>query len=170
LGEAVARTLSIPWSDLDPIVLDQLGCQSVSEAFERHGEAAWRKVEAEALVAALDEPGPGVLSLGGGVPTSPRAASAIRHAQARRRAVVALLHPGEGELVRRLAAGRGDRPRLGEGDADEVRRLASSRLPLYRSLADAVVDTRRPPPECVDALSWLMLRGRGSVPEHPPVG
>jgi shikimate kinase len=154
LGQAAAGALEHAFQDLDPLTLARLGRESVAEAFDRDGEAAWRRAESEALHDILRR-GTGVLALGGGTPTAPGAAARIRQAQLERRVVVALLHPGETELVRRLSLGRGDRPRLAASDAAEVARNCAERLPLYRSLADGVIDTRQPEDACVRRLCEL---------------
>ena len=170
LGEAVALSLGVTCQDLDALALARLGCASVSEAFERHGESEWRAAESASLLGVLEAPTLGVLSLGGGAATTPAAAAAIRSAQASRRAVVALLHPGEEELVRRLGRGRGDRPRLARDDAAEVRRLSTDRLPLYRSLADASVDTRLPMSACTRRLVAITRLGRWAWPSRSAIG
>lgn len=159
LGQLAAHSLRLPFQDLDPLALRRLGCDTVTEAFERFGEARWRRAESEALEDALRD-GSGVLALGGGSPTAPGAAAAIRAAQSTDRARVALLHPGERELIRRLTAARGDRPRLAPDDAAEVMRLSRERLPLYLSLADAVIDTRLEPEACLRRLTALVTTGR----------
>jgi shikimate kinase len=151
LGQTLAKAAGVTWTDLDPHTLGLLECSSVHEAFERHGEAGWRQAEARALDMVMDA-GHGVISLGGGTPTAPAAAAAIRAAQARGHAMVALLDPGPRELVRRLAGSRGDRPALAKDDREEVRRLGSARLPLYRSLADLTVDSGLSPARCVERL------------------
>jgi len=150
--------MGVTFNDLDPLALARLGRDSVTQAFEIDGEPAWRQAEAAALEQALQ--GAGVLALGGGTPTAPGAAARIRAAQASGCVRVALLHPGEAELVRRLRSGRGDRPRLDADDAAEVARLSIERLPLYRSMADAVIDTRADESACVGRLCALVTGGR----------
>lgn len=170
LGHAVAQAIGLPFRDLDPLALARLGAPSVTAAFEHVGEAGWRKAEADALHDALNDGLGGVIALGGGTPTAPGAAARIRRAQADGRAVVALLHPGDQELVRRLASSRGDRPRLASDDQAEVRRLGAERLPLYRSLADACLDTQLPQADCVGRLSSLLRTGRWPWPSSPASG
>ena len=167
LGKAVAEAIGTSWADLDPLALAELGCRSVTEAFETHGETGWRRAETSCLLRALQEGSLGVLSLGGGAATSAAAASAVRTARSSGRAVVALLHPGQDELIRRLATGRGDRPRLARDDVREVQAMSAARLPLYRSLADLCVDTRRPPRDCVARLRDLTRHGRWGWPSRP---
>ena len=170
LGEAVASSMGVAWRDLDTMALDRLGCSSVSEAFEKHGEPGWRDAESSSLLRVLETPTLGVLSLGGGAATTPAAAVGIRAAQASGHAVVVLLHPGHDELVRRLAQGRGDRPRLARDDDAEVRHLSAARLPLYRSIADACVDTRMPRSACVERLAAITRLGRWTWPSRPATG
>ena len=170
LGQAVTKAVALPFRDLDPLALTRLGAASVGEAFERHGEAGWRRAESEALHEALQDARGGVLALGGGSPTAPGAASLIRASQSKGASVVALLHPGPDELIRRLGATRGDRPRLDTDDHAEVRRLSEERLPFYRSLADATVDTRRPASACVTRLAALLRTSRWPWPSSPASG
>ena len=167
LGAAVAARLGVAFQDLDTLVLARLEARSVTEAWQVHGEAGWRQAEAEALAAHITSGTSGVLSLGGGTPTAPGAAACIRSAQAMGHATLALLDPGEDELARRLHAGRGDRPKLGADAAEEVARLRAGRLPLYRSMADALIDTRLPESDCVTRLAELLSRGRWPWPSTP---
>lgn len=134
----------------------RLGARSVGDAWRDHGEAAWRQAEATAFAACMDGVTTGVLSLGGGTPTAPGVAARIRAAQAAGQVTLALLDPGEDALIDRLRASRGDRPELGDDPADEVARLRRARMPLYRSMADAIIDTRMPPEWCVERLAALL--------------
>lgn len=164
LGTASARAVGAPFEDLDARVLTLLGCTSITEAFERHHESGWRRAEGRALSEAMHASEGGVLAVGGGTPTAPGACEAIRAAQVEGWLRVALLHPGNETLTRRLSLHRGDRPRLAADDAAEVARLADARLPLYRSLADITVDTRHPAGHCVARLSALLTNGRWQFP------
>lgn len=64
IGVLLARTLSLPFIDLDELIVDSQG-QSISSIFETYGESYFRKVETRLLWQALDSP-PSVLALGGG--------------------------------------------------------------------------------------------------------
>lgn len=87
---------------------------------------------------------------------APGVADILQSAKARGQICVALLDPGESELAARLANNRGDRPLLhaaasGDAAADaaaEVHALFESRMPLYRALADVIVDTTQSEAEC----------------------
>lgn len=170
LGLATARSVTCPFEDLDQRVLQALDCATVTQAFERHGEQGWRTAEGQALREAMQQPDARVLAVGGGTPTAPGAAAAMREAQRAGWLRVALLHPGPRELARRLTAHRGDRPRLGADDADEVARLCHQRLPLYRSIADITVDTRQPADACVARLGDLLTGGRWTFPRPAASG
>ena len=170
LGRAAAEAMSIAFRDLDPLTLSRIGAASVHEAFARVGEPGWRRAEAEALAAAMEDGVGGVLALGGGTPTAPGAATTIRHAQAAGVARVALLDPGPQALLQRLSTGRGDRPALADDDRLEVMRLGAERLPLYRSLADATIDTRLPERDGVRRLCMLLTTGRWPWPSSTASG
>ncbi len=64
-GPLLASRLGWPFVDLDALIEEREGA-SVSDLFQRLGEAGFRKAERRALLAALEQPGPLVLSTGGG--------------------------------------------------------------------------------------------------------
>ena len=161
LGPIAARQLGLEFMDLDDAVLQHLGATNVTHAFHDMGEAAWRNAERVELARLLARQQECVLSLGGGTPTAPGVADMLHAAKARGDIFIALLDPGECELATRLTNNRGDRPLLntdsasGDAAADaaaEVRALCASRMPLYRALADVIVDTKESEPACVTTL------------------
>lgn len=77
LGEEVSRRLGRPFRDLDRELETSLGT-SIASYFAEEGEEAFRKHEAVASVAALREPTPSVLALGGGAIQSPAVREALR--------------------------------------------------------------------------------------------
>ena len=161
LGPIAARQLGLEFMDLDDAVLQHLGATNVTHAFHDMGEAAWRNAERVELARLLAQQQPCVLSLGGGTPTALGVADMLHAAKARGDIFIALLDPGECELATRLTNNRGDRPLLntvsasGDAAADaaaEVRALCASRMPLYRALADVIVDTKESEPACATTL------------------
>ena len=161
LGSIVATHLQQDFVDLDHKILQKLGATSVTKTFHDIGEAAWREAERVELTSLLAAKEACVLSLGGGTPTAPGVSDLLQTAKARNEIFIALLDPGETELVNRLTNNRGDRPLLnatkasGDGAADaasEVRALFESRMPLYRSLANVIVDTNESEPVCAKTL------------------
>jgi len=69
IGSLLARQLGWRFADLDTLIERAAG-HAITEIFERHGEAAFREVEREQLLAALGRAAefaqPTVLALGGG--------------------------------------------------------------------------------------------------------
>jgi shikimate kinase/3-dehydroquinate synthase len=128
LGAEVAQRLARRFADLDREVERSTG-ESVPELFEMRGEAAFRALEAEATIAALQRERPAVLALGGGAIETPEVRRAL-HAPALR------------VLVDVDAATAWERSR-GAGrplarDEEPFRALFEQRQPLYRESADAV--------------------------------
>lgn len=81
VGALVARAIGRPFVDLDARVETVAGA-SVPELFRTRGEAAFRRLEHEALLAALREPG-AVIAAGGGWAVGPGHLEAARAAGAR---------------------------------------------------------------------------------------
>ena len=65
VGPLVAQQLGLPFVDLDERISLQAG-RSVPAIFQANGEAGFRRLERETLLAALAEGQPMVLALGGG--------------------------------------------------------------------------------------------------------
>src|SRR5262245_38990890 len=65
VGRLVAGRLGTTWVDLDDRIVSETGV-SIAELFDRDGEPAFRRREAEALDVALDSRA-GVISCGGGI-------------------------------------------------------------------------------------------------------
>jgi shikimate kinase/3-dehydroquinate synthase len=126
-GEEVARRLARPFRDLDRDLEAQLRT-SVAQFFAEEGEAAFRKREAVATVAALRDPTPGVLALGGGAITSP----AVREALREHAVTVHLEVDAETAWAR---ARESDRPLARERAAFLA--LYEQRAPVYADVADA---------------------------------
>lgn len=153
VGALVAASVGRPFIDLDQRTLSLLGAPTVAHAWRDAGEHAFRAAEARALADAL-RLGSAVLALGGGTPTAPGAADALRAARARNAARVIYLHAEPEALRARLAASPGDRPSLtGKGTLEEIYDLSAARDPLYRSLADLVLDASRPAQDNADAIA-----------------
>lgn len=154
LGPMLADALGKPFVDLDTCTahtlrrahkLDQ--DTSISDLFSTLGEAAFRAAEVAELerVLAVDSPKP-VLALGGGTPTAPGAEALLRSAQADSQttdtATLIYLRWRPETLAARLAVGdQSSRPALlGDDPSTEVPRVFAARDPLYRKLADHVIE------------------------------
>lgn len=139
LGKRLARKLKLPFFELDQLIERQAGL-ALSEIFDVHGEAYFRKVERDVLERFLDQrthEGPGaVLATGGGLVTD-RASYRLLKA----RATTVWLKARPEDHWNRVVA-QGDRRPMGENPhaMAELRGLLSARSPLYAE-AQVTVDT-----------------------------
>jgi shikimate kinase/3-dehydroquinate synthase len=127
---AAARDAGLETTEVDELMEADLG-MPIAEAFERDGEEAFRKREAEVVGALLENADGGATALGGGSVLSERVREVLgRH-------TVVLL-----EIDAAGAWGRieGTERPLATSEAD-VERLLAERLPLYEAITDAVVPT-----------------------------
>lgn len=134
VGRAAARLLNRPFIDFDTEI-EHREHATVSEIFERKGEAHFRSLE-RALTRELARSNGTVMATGGGWVTNPDS--------------VALLHSG-GRMIylrvapetalARMAAGRAKRPLLqGSDPVGTITALYNARRALYEA-ADVVIDT-----------------------------
>lgn len=149
-GRALAARLGWDFADLDGKIETMTGLP-VPQIFESEGEAAFRKMETEALKTVLQEaPGTAperqsglVLALGGGTLLRPESAELVR-----RHCVCVWLKPSADELCRRLSGQAGGRPLLA---GDELRAsictLLSERESGYRKYAGITVEVDGLSPE-----------------------
>jgi shikimate kinase len=153
VGRHLATVLSRPFTDLDEVTAGILGEERAGTALARHGEARFREAEADALERVLHER-PQVVSLGGGTPTAPRAYRLLLEARAAGLITTAYLHADCALLRARLEADPTPRPSLtGLGTIAEVEQIYARRDPLYRELADRVLDASRPVDQIVGELA-----------------
>ena len=125
---AAASEAGLETTEVDDLIERELG-MGIAEAFERHGEEAFRAREAEVVGSLLEEADGGAIALGGGSVLSERVREALsRH-------IVVWLQIDAAEAWRRIA--HSDRPLARR--AEDVTRLLAVRLPLYERLADAIV-------------------------------
>ena len=137
VGRALAPLLSLPFVDLDEEVEQQSG-RSVAEVFERGGEGTFRLAESRAL-AAVAAGRPAVVACGGGIVLDPSNRALLASS-----GVVVYLEAGIEILRARVGDGAG-RPLLRSRDDPraELQGLLADREPLYREVAEHVVDAER---------------------------
>lgn len=123
-----ARAAGLPVIEVDAVMAASFG-MPIREAFEKHGEEAFRKREAEEIGALLERADGGAIALGGGSVLSERIQAALGPH------VVVWLQVDAREAWRRIA--HSDRPLA--RSAEDVERLLAERLPIYEELADAIV-------------------------------
>lgn len=143
---ATAARLGAALVDVDAIVEQQSG-RSVAQLFAERGEAAFRVLEREATVRALEAPGDAVLALGGGAVVD----RATRRALLERATLITLRAPAA-ELARRAAADGPSRPILaGSGDpAVALEAILQARADAYAE-CHAAIETQGQTPEEIAA-------------------
>ena len=146
-GRLIARRLKRPFYDSDHEIERRCGVK-VPVIFDIEGEAGFREREAAVIagLAALEDV---VLATGGGAVLAP----ASRRLLAARGTVV-YLHAQPDALYARVRHDR-NRPLLATADPlARLRELYAQRDPLYREIADLVVDTG---PQSAQGLARLLL-------------
>ncbi|MEQ8850431.1 MAG: shikimate kinase [Phycisphaerales bacterium] len=139
-GRLIAKELGHAFVDLDDATALEMDATDAGAAIRDHGIDAFRRAEARALERELDADAT-VLALGGGTPTAPGAAQLIRNAYRRTETRVLYLRAEPETLLRRIESDETDRPALvGGPPLAEIRQLFEERDPLYRELADEVID------------------------------
>jgi len=133
VGQRLAADFTLRFVDLDTEIERRAG-MSVPELFSRHGELAFRELEArvsEELMPGSDA----VVAVGGGWMANP----AARGAWPTARTVWLAVSPAE--AARRIGSSAGSRPLLNDEDTRSVlARLLAQRLPAYGE-ATYTVDT-----------------------------
>lgn len=136
VGRLVAAQLGRPLVDSDDQVEARTG-RTVRDIWQSDGEAAFRRLESDALASALEDPIPTVVAAAGGVVLS----AENRERLAADDAVVVWLRAEPSTLAQRVAdADDGHRPLLDADPAGKLEDMARHRTSLYRSVADVIVD------------------------------
>jgi len=136
VGRQLAKRLGKTFHDADREIEGRTGV-SVAVIFDIEGEAGFRKREAEVIeqMTALEDI---VLATGGGAVLDPRNREHLKN-----RGFVIYLHAHPAVLWQRTRADK-SRPLLQGGDPRErLESLYAVRDPLYRDVADLVVETGR---------------------------
>ena len=137
IGKRLALRLGLPFVDADDEIERAAGC-SISEFFERFGEAEFRAGERRVISRLLAGP-PHILSTGGGAYMDPET-----RAMMRQHAITVWLRADLEVLYDRVKK-RTHRPLLRGGDPREIlERLMSQRYPVYAE-ADVVVESTAQP-------------------------
>lgn len=137
VGKLLAKKLGRRFLDADHVIEERCGVK-IPVIFEMEGEDGFRKREALAIKDATSK-NDLVLATGGGAVLLPENRQALSE-----RGTVIYLHANPIELFHRTRGGEG-RPLLKNGDAKKIlENLYSIRDPLYREIADHVIETGKP--------------------------
>ena len=150
IGALLAQRLGLEFVDLDNVTPMVLGAATVRDAWDRFGQDAFRNAETVALSKVLVKDGC-VVALGGGTPTAPMAADLIRDERRQNRARVIYLAATPATLRDRLSRAENvHRPSItGTDPISEVEVVLEKRDPIFRSLADRVVDVDSAAPQAI---------------------
>ena len=137
VGKLLAKKLGRRFLDADHVIEDRCGVK-ITVIFEMEGEDGFRKREAQAIKDITAEPDV-ILATGGGAVLLPENRQFLSE-----RGTVIYLHANPMELWHRTKGGEG-RPLLKNGDAKKIlENLYAIRDPLYREIADYVIETGKP--------------------------
>lgn len=137
VGRELARLMGRPWRDADEVLGAEAGMPA-GEVLRREGEPAFRAREARIASQLLCDDATFVVSLGGGAVMDPRTRQLLQ----RPCTFTVLLHAPLEVLAARIRASGVERPALTSLPlADELAELWRVREPLYREVADLVLDT-----------------------------
>lgn len=137
VGRRLAAKLGVSFRDADAEIEAAAGC-TISEIFDRFGEAAFRDGEFRVIGRLLTEP-PHILATGGGAFIDPRTRAKIKA-----NTVTVWLRASVGLLASRVNR-RDTRPLLRDGDPTEIiTRLLQEREPIYAE-ADIALDSEDGP-------------------------
>ncbi len=164
VGRLAAARLGWPFIDADTAVEEDLG-QPIRAFFAAQGEPAFRAAESTTLQRLLAGNACLVLATGGGAVLS----EANRALLAARGGLVAYLHAPAEVLQARLRHNAGGRPSLTGGTvSDEVPAILAVRDPLYRAVANAVIDATRGTTAVADELHRLVANAEPRTTNHEP--
>ncbi len=132
LGRKVAKDLGVRFVDTDAVFQSRHGL--ITDFFETHGEAEFRRLEAEIIAEQLAVPGLRIVALGGGAVLTESTREILRHHP------VVLLMTTHAAVMRTANLAR--RPLLRD-DPDAWTRILEARKPLYLEVADVTFRTDR---------------------------
>lgn len=149
IGRRLAERFGLEFVDADQAIVDDVG-SSIPAIFENVGEAGFRTHEKRVLAGLLERSGQ-LLSTGGGA-----VLDADNRRRIRERGFVVWLRVGVEAQLQRLQRDK-SRPLLQRDDREQVlREMATLRDPLYRDVADLIVDTDAHSP--AEATAQLVVR------------
>jgi shikimate kinase len=154
VGALLAARLGVSFTDTDAAVEAAAG-KPVSDIFIEDGEREFRRLERDAVAAALaGETGSGVIGLGGGAVLD----EGTKGRLAGRRVVY--LETGFAELAKRVGLNRARPLLIGTNPRAQLKSLLDQRLPVYEKLAWLTVQTDGREPAEIAAEIAAAVRGR----------
>lgn len=158
IGAELSRRLGWHYADNDELVLRAVG-ENLDDLLQHRGANALRDAEAKALAVALGDPGPLVAGVAAGVVLREADRQRIRAASD---ALAVYLRARPETLTERVGSNREHRPWLGDDPLGWFRSTLHEREPLYREVADVIVDVDEAPPAAIADQIVSALRAGGS--------
>lgn len=159
----LSRHYKVPLLDTDKIVEQRAG-KTVRELFAEDGEAAFRALESDVLVHCLHQPDGAIIAGAGGVVLDAANRATIHTSRREHGTVVVWLTAATDVLAERTAKGT-HRPLL-DGDRVEVlEEMSRTREPMYREVADIIVDVSHRSVESVAELVVQSIEAMRAGPE-----
>jgi shikimate kinase len=153
VGKRLAGKLGVPFRDADAEIEAAAGC-TISEIFDRYGEAAFRDGERRVISRLLAEP-PHILATGGGAFIDERTRARIKTD------AVSIWLRASLDLLASRVQRRETRPLLRDGNPREIlEKLLAEREPIY-ALADLSLDSEDGPHSAVVDRIVAALEARG---------
>jgi shikimate kinase len=151
VGRRLADWLGYAFADSDAAVVERFAGMPIKQIWEQHGEPAFRQAEGQVVEELVQQP-KCVIALGGGAVIDFNGSSAGREAVMSADVLRVYLQADAETLASRIAGdvhSAQSRPSLsGIASAiEEVVTVLAKREPVYRSVADVVVDVARLTPE-----------------------
>ena len=151
LGRMLAESRQLPFYELDREV-ERASGMALSEIFELHGQAGFRRLERAALERLVADPAGAVIATGGGIVADPATFRLLLD-----HCLTVWIRAAPEEHMARVVAQGDLRPMQDNRQSmDDLRAILASREPLY-ARANLVLDTSgRAPSESFEALVLLM--------------
>lgn len=134
LGKRVAQKLSIPYLDTD-VALSEITGLDTAELYTRFGEKAFRDAETR-LLQMLINTAPGMISTGGGLCLREENQKIMHN-----HGMVVLINRPLDEILQDVRAEK--RPFLAQQSREVFEKEYATRMPIYKSVADVVMDNGR---------------------------
>ena len=131
LGRKAAATLQLNYLDTDHYLTNVTGMDT-AQLYATYGEQAFRDAETRILQMLVTAP-PGVISTGGGLPLRE-----VNRQLMKNHGVIVLIDRPADCIAMNIRAEK--RPFLAEQGLEGVERIYEERIPLYRSIADYVME------------------------------
>jgi len=131
LGRRVALELQMPYLDTDAYLSEITG-MNTAQIYEAFGEDAFRDGETN-LLRALINATPGIISTGGGTALRDENRKIMRS-----QGYIVLIDRPIEDILMDIRAEK--RPLLAQKGREEIERIYNERMPVYRMIADIVLD------------------------------